>query len=216
MHRPSNAAGLSPAARSTRSHVKLGGARCRSRAAPRQARRPAHEAPQLPATLHRPRCAAAGPVGCARDNRRRADGWRRIRRLRIRRCAAMGRAVPRTNRGFRHMRFLSSGAPAALALVLLVGQAAAVSAQDSREAEIAAAQAEKAKTLEPYQVFHSRALGQAAARTRSISQPDGIYPVFRQRLQRRRLHARRRLPAATTATTRTGTSRVCTRSRATS
>jgi hypothetical protein len=75
------------------------------------------------------------------------------------------------------MRFLSGGAPAALALALLVGQAAAVSAQDSREAEIAAAQAEKAKTLEPYQVSTAERWVKQLEHT-LISQPDGIYPYF--------------------------------------
>src|SRR5690349_11138738 len=75
------------------------------------------------------------------------------------------------------MRFLSSGAPAALALALLVGQAAAVSAQDSREAEIAAAQAEKAKMLEPYEVSKAERLVKHVEDA-LISQPDGLYPYL--------------------------------------
>src|SRR3954447_16158554 len=75
------------------------------------------------------------------------------------------------------MRSLSAGARAALAVVLLAGPAAVASAQDSREGEIAAAQAEKAKSLEPYVPT------KAEARVRKIESalfgvPDGIYPYF--------------------------------------
>src|SRR5690349_14529658 len=75
------------------------------------------------------------------------------------------------------MRFLSGGATAALAMVLLLGPAADVRAQESREAEIAAAQAEKAKTLTPY------VPSKAESRVKQIEgalfgAPNGLYPYF--------------------------------------
>ncbi|MEO7271705.1 MAG: hypothetical protein ABI211_06825 [Vicinamibacterales bacterium] len=75
------------------------------------------------------------------------------------------------------MRFLSGGVTAALAMVLLIGPAAVVSAQESREAAIATAQAEKAKTLTPY------VPSKAETRVKKLegvlfSAPRGLYPYF--------------------------------------
>jgi hypothetical protein len=75
------------------------------------------------------------------------------------------------------MRFLSGGITAALALVLLIGPAGRVHAQESREAEIAAAQADKAKTVTPYMP------SKVESRVKQIegalfSAPNGLYPYF--------------------------------------
>jgi Omp85 superfamily domain len=75
------------------------------------------------------------------------------------------------------MRVLSGGVGAALAVVLLLGQPAAVSAQDSRQEEIAAAQAEKAKTLAPY--VPSKAEQRILQVQHALfSVPNGFYPYF--------------------------------------
>jgi len=75
------------------------------------------------------------------------------------------------------MRVLSGGVGAALAVVLLLGQPAAVSAQDSRQEEIAAAQAEKAKTLAPY--VPSKAEQRILQLQHALfSVPNGLYPYF--------------------------------------
>jgi len=73
------------------------------------------------------------------------------------------------------MRFLLGGTRAALIVMLLAGQAAVVSAQDSREAEIAAAQAEKAESLAPYTPSKLE-MRVHQIQSALVGQPNGIYP----------------------------------------
>jgi len=75
------------------------------------------------------------------------------------------------------MRFLLGGTRAALIVMLLAGQAAVVSAQDSREAEIAAAQAEKAESLAPYTPSKLE-MRVHQIQSALVGQPNGIYPYF--------------------------------------
>ena len=88
--------------------------------------------------------------------------------------------------------------PVLLGLVLLVpvvvqGQPAPTT-QNSRAATIAAEQAEKAKTLHPVHAERRRTQNRVA-QTRVPRTAERLLSVLRQRLQRRRLHARGRLPA---------------------
>jgi len=75
------------------------------------------------------------------------------------------------------MRFHSGRAGAALAVLLLFGTPSAARAQDSREAEIAAAQAEKAKKLMPY--VPTKAETRVLKIEKALfSPPTGVYPYF--------------------------------------
>ncbi len=93
--------------------------------------------------------------------------------------------------------------------------AAPASGQSSRAEVIAQQEAAKAKKLAPPTPNKAEALvGKVEEILLGVS--ERLLSVLRQRVERRRLHARRRLPAVHAATTPSSTSRACTRSRTTS